>query len=49
MLREQIQEIRELLDKLVSNRNVKLSEGEILDVSERLDKLIAIYYEENSI
>jgi hypothetical protein len=48
VLEKQIQEMRVLLDELVSNSNAKLCEGKILEVSVQLDDLIATYYGESS-
>jgi hypothetical protein len=49
LITEEIEDTKELLDKLVSEDNPILNEGKILEVSEELDILIAAYYEEGSI
>jgi hypothetical protein len=48
LVEKQIQEMKVILNELVSNGSAKLCDGEILEVSKQLDGLIAIYYEENS-
>ena len=49
LVERKIESIRSILDELVAENNTTLSEGRILEVSEQLDDLIAIYYEESSI
>lgn len=42
----EIEELRAKLNNLVTETDGKLNEGEVLRVSEKLDKLIETYYEE---
>jgi hypothetical protein len=48
LVENQIQEMRTLLNQLVSNSNAKLCEGKILEISVQLDDLISTYYKESS-
>jgi hypothetical protein len=48
-LEERIESTRSILDELIQESNLSLSEGIILEVSKQLDDLIAVYYAESSI
>lgn len=49
LIKEEIEDIRDLLGKLVSAKNAIFNEGKILELSKELDILIAEYYKESSI
>jgi hypothetical protein len=46
---QKIESTRSILNEMVSESNAVLSEGEILEISVQLDKIIAEYYGESSI
>lgn len=46
---EKLDEVRDLLNDLVSAEDVVLNEGKILEISKALDKLICTYYKKSHI
>lgn len=48
IIKEKINDIRMLLDKLISKNDENLYDGKILEISRQLDILIAEYYEKSS-